>query len=453
MSSGVEADIALDAAVVLSLGMNRVAGKAAGLTAVGAEALAALAQGRAEARASALAEAERQDRVLREVIDRNARIAVLADAQREAGTAVSLPAPLPSGDQSPEELMAWCTATDQALNEAERRITEHRATQLAAHVFAVPAEGLRADFESRVVRPERGSHAEQSRPGAEQSDSHVEERRSGVEQRGSRAERDGLEAERGDSKAEGPGSEGSDPGAGRGDSEAGPSGAGDEQGGSLREGRAVTLARVLARLAPNVTHGDQQRVAEAAGLLAEARTDGEAEGLLSEVRLRVQEANRHSVQRRAEERRRAAERDAEEQAEAERRYVLETVTTAFQEMGYEVDAGFETLTAHEGAVVLTRGNWPDHSVKMRVEDTNQLRAAMVRTRAPANEDDRRRDAEREREWCEAFEAARERLAAAGIRSDVTWRVEPGDQELPVRAQARQTRTRVEQRARQRERET
>ncbi|NEA24352.1 response regulator receiver protein, partial [Actinomadura bangladeshensis] len=49
MSSGIDADLALDAAVVLSLGMNRVLGRGAGLAGRGAEALAALAAGRAEA--------------------------------------------------------------------------------------------------------------------------------------------------------------------------------------------------------------------------------------------------------------------------------------------------------------------------------------------------------------------------------------------------------------------
>ncbi|SEG43738.1 hypothetical protein SAMN04489712_105214 [Thermomonospora echinospora] len=380
MSSGVEADIALDAAVVLSLGMTRVAGRAAGLTAAGAQALAALAQGRADARAAALAEAERQDRAVREVIDRNARIAVLAEAQRETGTRVPLPAPLPPGDGSPEELAAWCAATDRALAEAERRIREQAAAGVAAKVFGVPADGLRADLDAPAPAPGDVGRADQA---------------------GHRAE---------------------------------------------------TLVRVLARLAPDTAAADREFVAEAAGRLPGAATDAEAEALLTEVRLRVQTANERTAERREAERRQAAERDAAEQAEAERRYVLDAVTTAFEELGYEVDAGFETLTARDGTVVLSRGGWPDHSVKMRVEDARTIRAAMVRTRAPRSEDDRRRDAEREREWCAAFEAARERLAAAGIDSTVTWRIEPGDHELPVAAQARQTRARTRQRARERGRE-
>ncbi|REE96037.1 response regulator receiver protein [Thermomonospora umbrina] len=386
MSSGVEADIALDAAVVLSLGMNRVAGKAAGLTAAGAEALAARAQGRADARAAALAEAERQDRVVRQVIERNTRIAVLADAQREAGTKVALPAPMPPGDGSPDELAAWCAAADRALAEAERRISEHLATTVAAGIFEIPADGLRADLRTSET-PETSETRSASRPAED-------------------------EAHR----------------------------------------RAETLVRILSRLAPETAETDRRHVAEAARGLADVRTDAEAEGLISEVRLRVQAANERTAARHEEERRRASERDAAEQAEVERRYVLNTVTAAFQEMGYEVDAGFETLTAQDGQVILSRGGWPDHGVRMRVDDARTIRAAMVRTRAPESEDDRRRDAEREQEWCAAFEAARERLAAAGIDSAVTWRIEPGDHELPVVAEARQTRARTRQQARERERE-
>jgi hypothetical protein len=150
-------------------------------------------------------------------------------------------------------------------------------------------------------------------------------------------------------------------------------------------------------------------------------------------------------------RRRAAEREAAEQAEAERRYVLDSITAAFEGMGYEVDTGFETLTADDGTLVLTKGSWPDHSVKMRLDD-RQVRAAMVRERPAESEDDRRLDAEREQEWCEAFEAARERLQGAGVRSSVTWRLDPGVRELPVTTATRQTRARAAERERRRERE-
>ncbi|MGP4023797.1 response regulator receiver protein [Actinomadura sp. 3N407] len=373
MSSGIEADVVLDAAVVLSLGMNRVLGRGAGLAGRGAEALAALAEGRAEARAAALAEVETQERALREVVERNARIAALAETGAKIGAEVALPERLQPAERSAEELTAWCAATDPVLDEAERHLSEHLAAQVTTQIFTAPAEGLRAD-------------ARRSAPPPPPED---------------------------DVRA--------------------------------------NLERIMTRLLPDVAESERRAVAEAAGLLAGIGTAEEAEGVLQEVRLRIQAANRRTEERREEERRRAAERDAAEQAEAERRYVLDSITTAFEDMGYEVQAGFETLTAEDGTVTLTKGGWPDHSVRMRVDDAAHVRASMVRERPAESEDDRRVDVEREREWCEAFEAARGRLADAGIRSDVAWRLEPGVRELPVSAGPGQTRGRAGQRERHRER--
>ncbi|MEU5991579.1 response regulator receiver protein [Spirillospora sp. NPDC047418] len=373
MSSGIDADIALDAAVVLSLGMNRVLGRGAGLAGQGAQALAALAAGRAEARAAALAEVESQERALREVVDRNARIAALAETRAKIGAEVALPARWTPGEQTPGELTAWCAATDRALDEAERQLSEHLASQVSTQIFGVPAEGLTADTAARDAPPPAGDDVRRD------------------------------------------------------------------------------LRRIMTRLLPDAADAEQRAVAEAAGLLAGAGTAEEAEGVLQEVRLRIQAANQRTEEQRAQERRLAAERDAAEQAEAERRYVLDSITGAFEDMGYEVHAGFETLTAEDGTVTLTKGTWPDHSVRMRVDDAAHVRASMVRERPAESEDDRRLDAEREQEWCEAFEAARERLADAGIRSDVAWRLEPGVRELPVSARPRQTRGRAGQRERHRER--
>lgn len=378
MSSGVEADIALDAAVVLTLGMNRVLGRAAGAAGRGAEALAALAGERAEARAAALAEARTYERALREVLERNARIDALAGSRDRIGADAELPAPLAPADETPDELTAWCAATDRLLDEAERRLSERLAAEVTAQIFTAPAEGLRAD----------------TAPSAPSGERHQ-----------------------------------------------------DGDGNDLQ----ATLERVLARLLPDAAEDERRAVAEAARLLAGAGA-GEAEAALTEVRLRVRAANRRTEERREARRRAEAERDAAEQAEAERRYVLDSITAAFTGMGYEVDAGFETLTASDGTVVLTRGSWPDHSVKMRVDGAGQVRASMVRERPAESEDDRRVDVEREREWCEAFEAARDRLAGAGIRSDVTWRLEPGVRELPVAARARRTAARAGRRERGRERE-
>lgn len=373
MSSGVEADIALDAAVVLTLGMNRALGRAAGAAGRGAEAMAALAAAKTEERAAALAQAEAYERALRRVLERNARIAALAETGRRLGADVPLPRPLQPTEQDVAELDAWCAATDTALDEAEASLSQHLAAQIGEQIFPRAAASLGADLGPRAETPAPGEAHE-----------------------------------------------------------------------SVRH----RLERVVGRLLPDVSAEDRRRVAEAAALLPDASGEAEAEAVLTEVRLRVQAANARTRERREEERRRAAAREAAEQAEAERRYVLESVTAAFEELGYEVQTGFETLTAADGEVVLTRGSWAEHRVRMRVDDAAQIRAAMVRTRPAESEDDRRLDVEREREWCAAFEAARARLADAGVRSKVTWRLEPGVRDLPVTDRARRSGARQ---ARRRER--
>ncbi|MGH3391762.1 MAG: response regulator receiver protein [Actinomadura sp.] len=395
MSSGVEADIALDAAVVLSLGMTRVLGGAAGLAASGVSALAALAEGRAEAREVALREAERYERAIRSAIDLNARISALAASGRRAAerhglpAEVALPAPIELAGRSPEELTDWCAATETALADAERSLSADIAAAVTGQIFTVPAEALRAATAPTASDP------------------------------------------------------------------AGPADTGSA------ERVAGTLARVLSRVLPDTTEADQAHIAAAAERLATAPA-GEVEGLLTEVRLRVQAANERTEQARAEAKRLADEEEARRQAEAERRYVLDTIATAFGDLGYDVDTGFETMTVRDGDVLLTRGGWPEHAVKLRVEQEAAdatgtapaavLRAAMLRAGAPESEEERRLDVEREREWCDAFEEARSRLTAAGIRSDVRWRIEPGEQLLPTAPEARRTRTQAKQRERQAPRE-
>jgi hypothetical protein len=369
----VEAEVALDAAVVLSLGVNRALGAAAGVAGRGAQALAALTEGRAEARAAALEEARHYHHALLDVIDRNARIAVLEDARERHGAEIALPDPLDPAGRSTDDLTAWCAATAIALEAAERQISEHVAGAVAGRVFTLPAAPAAEEARGAEPMPPDG------RAAAEE-----------------------------------------------------------------------TLVRVVARLMPDATAAEVSDVGEAAARLARAGTAGEIEGLLTEVRIRVQAANRRTAERRAEAARHAAEREAAAQAEDERRYVLESITAAFGELGYQVDQGFETLTAQDGTVTLTRDGWPQHAVRMRVEDTDPaaegphatLRAALVRTQPPRSEEERRLDVEREQEWCATFEAARARLAGSGIHSDVRWRLDPGEQSLPVAPEARHTRTRA-----------
>jgi hypothetical protein len=357
MSSGVEAEIVLDAAVIASLGMNRILGASAGMGARSASVLASLAEKKAGVRAEALAEAERYERALREVVDRNARIRTLAEVQARAvqghgvQPSVALPAPLALTGQPFEELVEWCAATDAALDSAETRISADIAGLVAVRLCA---------------------------------------------------------------------------------------------GSSVQE----DLTRVLTRLLPDTSLPDHEKIHKTAAKVAAAGTPEEAEGLLTEVRLQIQQANQRVREVRAQARREAAERDRLAQAEAERQYVLATVTRAFEELGYEVDAGFETATAQDGALLLTKDAWPDQAVRMLLDEDAVLRAKMLRTSPPRSEEDRRRDAEREREWCDAFEAAQARLAQQGLSLDVTWRLEPGAHELPLSAQSSRTRKREQPRERQ-----
>lgn len=368
MSSGVEADIVLDAAVVLTLGMNRALGRASGLAGRGAEALAARAAGRAEERGRRLAEVRDLERALREVVDRNARIQAL----RELG-ADDLPAPLaPAEDDASDDLTAWCARTDALLDEAEAALSRKIAADIGTQVFT--AESLTTDTSGTPA------------PAPTQKPARIDD----------------------------------------------------------------ALERVLNRLLPDASDQDRRDVVEAARLLAGSGTAADAETVLTEVRLRVQKANENARARREEARAEQAGLDAREQAEAERRYVLSEVTRAFEDLGYEVQQNFETVTAGDGSLVLSKGDWPDHSVRMRLDGGAKLRAKMMRATPVLSENDRRVDVEREQEWCDAFEEARERLEDAGIGSDVTWRLAPGVERLPVRSESRQTGTRAA-RARARER--
>jgi hypothetical protein len=413
VSSGVEADIALDAAVIASLGLVRVLGGAAGLAAVGTGLLAGLAEERAEIRARRLREIRHHEQAITEVLDRNARIVALASSAGRNDAAIALPAPLEPADKTADELVGWCAEADTALAAAEASLATAIADAATDRIFAAP-ESLRATPDGPVASPQT---ADRTAPAS---------------------------------------------------------------------ALATTMARVLARLLPDTTDDDRRAVIEAAEQAATAATQGEAESRLTEVRVRIQEANERARRRRddraaaarflreldthsdaADVRARLGEvaagsRPFEEvlraeavrlvgdlQHQAEHQYVATTLREAFEELGYEVGEGFETLTAQEGEAVLTRGDWAQHAVKVRVDDARQVRMALLRTEPAESDDQRRLDVEREEQWCASFEAARERLAEAGIHADVRWRVEPGEQRLPV---AQERRSHQQPRARRRERD-
>lgn len=523
MSSGVEAEVAIDTAVVLGLGMTRVVGGAAGLAAAGAESLASMADARAAERTEALRRAERYEAAIVDVLDVNARVNAVKESIRRAretyGESIDLvvPQPLSPAGQPVERLTEWCAATRAALDAAERDVAAALATAVTGMLFPGHVAGLRTDLGEATTASAatRGEDVEPTgSPAASQPDESCAT---------------GAEA-------------------------------------AWRAETGSTVARLLSRLLAGATDHDHAHVTGAARQVASASTRSEAEGRLTELRIRIQRANTNTEERRrsaaaaarflreldtvaAENADTAETADAETvdadiadidiadagsaasapdaeitavraqladvvagrgalterlrdaavrlldaaQERAEQRYVVDAITAAFGDMGYEVSEGFETLTARDGDVVLTRGDWPQHAVKLKVDTDSpaarrtrggtppaaplgtppaaesaspsaaesaspsgsaavgEVRLAIVRTEPARDADDRRRDVEREREWCDAFDVARERLAEAGIRAKVSHRIEPGAHPIPVDPRSRPGRRRPAARPRERER--
>ncbi|MFB9834862.1 response regulator receiver protein, partial [Actinoallomurus acaciae] len=144
MSSGVEADIALDAAVIASLGLIRVLGGAAGLAAAGTGLLAGLAEERAEIRARRLQEIRHHEQAVGEVLDRNARIAALASSAKEHDAQIALPLPFEPADKTVGELVGWCAEADAALTKAEEELATVIASAATGRIFAPATETLKA---------------------------------------------------------------------------------------------------------------------------------------------------------------------------------------------------------------------------------------------------------------------------------------------------------------------
>ncbi len=412
MSSGVEADIALDAAVIASLGLIRVLGGGAGLAAAGAGKLASFAEERAAIRSRRLQDVQHHEQAVGEVLDRNAHIAALEASAKRHNADVALIPPLDPAGRTAEELVSWCAETDIALTVAEESLAAGIAAAAAGRIFAAAPGSL----------------------------------------------------------------EGGRPAASAGEA---------RQVDAAPPPLAATIARVLARLLPDTDDDDLRAVTEAAEAATNAATHAEAESRLIEVRIRIQEAN-DRARRRREDRAAAArfllelesvpaadglrdrlrevadgakpfEEDlraeavrlvAGAQKQAEHRYVAGALREAFEDLGYEVSEGFETLTAQDGEAFLTRGEWAQHAIKVRVDDARQVRMALLRTEPAEGDEQRRLDVEREEQWCASFDAARERLAEAGIHADVRWRMDQGEK-LPV---VQRPRTRQQPRTRTRERD-
>ncbi|GIH23465.1 hypothetical protein Aph01nite_17750 [Acrocarpospora phusangensis] len=384
---------------------------------------------KAARRQEAAAEAARTyEQAVHTVLDRNARISVMQAAYaRNAMTADDLPAPLAVDGQQAEDLRAWCARADELLAQAERNLTRWIAETVIHRVFAdAPPEAVRLDLTGTT-----------------------------------RTRRDAAE----------------------------PDSAGEPAEEDRRARLRTTLTRVLDRLAPDTVEDDRALVRLAAAEVVAAADAATADSRLTDVRIRVRQANERARERRdaavhaarclqliahhddpGADRLRAALNDvvagrlplddtlratadrmaADAQAAAARRYVAHSIDQVLSGLGYQVDGGFETLTAESGEVYLTRGDWSEHAVKVRVDpEAGELRAAVVRTSPSDEAEERRRlDTERAEQWCAAFAAARDGLAEAGVRTDLQWVIPPGDQ-VPVESRRS---TAPRQRTRRRERE-
>lgn len=339
------------------------------------------------------------------VLDRHARISAVAEAlaaaRRDLGVQISagLPERLRYEGQDATTLAAWCADADRALDRAEGELSVVIARAITTRV-------------ARLASP----------PGA------------------------------------------SLPGVAAAQDEAA---AGDSEGAE----RAATLERVLSRLAPDATTTDRDAVMAAARAAAAARPE-EAESMLTDVRVRIQQANTAARRRRDSALTAARLRyglaglpgpdadtartrladviagraalDGELEAQArelsvlaasarEREYVAAQVAESLTGLGYEVSEGFETLASRGAEGRVTQPGWPEHAVKLKVDQAGELRFAMVRTAAAGPADDEKADAEREKAWCASFEQARASLANRGIVTTVTWRLDPGTHRLPVSA--------------------
>ncbi|MGH3796889.1 MAG: hypothetical protein ACRDSP_18600 [Pseudonocardiaceae bacterium] len=379
----------------------------AGLSAVGRR----LEQGydHQRERQAALAEWEVAARA---VVDRNSRLSVLAARRRSTS---GLPAPLTLQGQSREQLTEWCAATDQALHNAERALLAEAASAVSVALATVSGAAGPADAAGLLTAHRAASTA----PPAEL-----------------------VEA----------------------------------------------CSRILGGLGTDVPTDDRAEVLAAVARVRECATPAERQGWLAELRVRVRQANEEAalrreqagtaatmlqalaestgprtVQLRAELEgvvagRRvldpALRQDAlaaceQVRAERENGYVRESLTRAFQKLGYQVDQGFDTFTGEGSRLRLVRDQWAEHAVSV-VVDGAELRTMVVRTESTEGADADRVDLEREQQWCADFEELREQVAVDGLRLDVHRLVPPGERHVPVASRSRRTsRRRENQRERDR----
>lgn len=119
--------------------------------------------------------------------------------------------------------------------------------------------------------------------------------------------------------------------------------------------------------------------------------------------------------------------------DAVRDYTLWALRESFEEIGCEVQEGFDVLLAREGMAHITRDGWEDLAVRVRSRpEENMAHFNMVAPR----DGSARIDPSVEEQWCSAFDQLLPALAGRGVDVQVVERSEQGEAEAqqvePVR---------------------
>jgi hypothetical protein len=110
-------------------------------------------------------------------------------------------------------------------------------------------------------------------------------------------------------------------------------------------------------------------------------------------------------------------------AQAVRAYTAQALRESLEEVGCEVEEGFDVLLVANGFAHLRRPGWDDLAIRVRAGDGD----GVLRFNAVAPRDgDGRMDEATEHGWCATFDELLARLAEAGVPIEVTERSEIGD---------------------------
>lgn len=205
--------------------------------------------------------------------------------------------------------------------------------------------------------------------------------------------------------------------------------------GESRAPLLVDRLRAAVQAANAESEARERRTIAIDDLLASLGEVGEEEGRLRDLLLDEREHGRPVEALRAEvDRARLAyqaQADAAKQ-EADRAQVATALEESLRELGYDVQAGFETALGSNGSALARRAGWTEHAVRVLLDpSTNELRLHVVRDEKPqlVGSD----NVARERELCSDRPELEKALAAHGVELDPHELIAPGV--VPVAAVA------------------